>query len=184
MAAEQAGIAPHWIIGDMDSLDSPQRLDAYPQDRVIRYPHDKDYTDTELALELLKSQGCDETWLIGGGGGRLDHLLAIRSLFERETCPDRWITSREDCYHVRGRFTCSLRRGSRVGVFPLGDGPWKASSRGLKWPLDPVLWHRGFAAISNVALEGEFGIEALMGRFLVVVDLPEALKARPESGTP
>jgi thiamine pyrophosphokinase len=175
--AEKAGIRPDWIIGDMDSLDDTRRLDAYPADRVIRYPHEKDFTDTELALALLWEQGCEETWLIGGGGGRTDHLLAIRSLFEREPSPDRWITAREDIRILRGG---ASHQGyalaghsplSSLSVFPLGEGPWKAESRGLKWPLDNLPWTRGFFGISNEAPEGSFTITALQGRFLVLTPL-------------
>jgi thiamine pyrophosphokinase len=174
IAAEGAGVRPHWIVGDMDSLDDPRRLEGYPADRIIRYPPDKDYTDTELALRLLWDQGCDETWLIGGGGGRTDHLLAIRSLFERDRSPDRWITAGEDIRRLRQGESLSpeLPPGSRVSVFPLGAGPWKAESRSLKWPLDALPWDRGFFGLSNIAPEGVFTIRAAEGRFLAILPLP------------
>ncbi|GHV04793.1 thiamine pyrophosphokinase [Spirochaetia bacterium] len=184
-AAEEAGFRPDWIVGDMDSLDDPGRLDKYPSDRVLRHRADKDYTDTELALKLLWEKGCDETWLAGGGGGRLDHLFAIRSLFERERPPNRWITAAEDLYcleaaqgewvaaQAAGELALEVRAGSIVSVFPLGSGPWKAKSKGLKWPLDNVSWDRGFAGISNVAPEGNFVIRAEQGRFMVIVPLEE-----------
>ncbi|MDR2483589.1 MAG: thiamine diphosphokinase [Treponema sp.] len=173
MAAEASGIRPHWIIGDMDSLDDPRRLERYPPECILRYPADKDYTDTELALTLLWDQGCDETWLIGGGGGRTDHLLALRALFERERTPDRWFTASEDMRRLRPgeRFTAELSLGSLVSVFPLGTGPWKAQSHALKWPLDGVAWNRGYAGISNVTAGNPVLIEAAGGSFLAVLPL-------------
>jgi thiamine pyrophosphokinase len=66
MAAEAAGLCPDWIIGDMDSLDNPSRLAKYPASRVIRHSHEKDYTDTELALEGRWKQGGADFWLLGG----------------------------------------------------------------------------------------------------------------------
>jgi thiamine pyrophosphokinase len=168
MAAEDAGLRPDWIIGDMDSLDELRRLEKYPPGRVIRYSHDKDHTDTELALALLWEKGCDETWLIGGGGGRTDHLLAIRALFDRERCPERWITAADDIRCVRDRVSLTLPPGSRVSVFPAGSGPWRAKSRGLRWPLDGVAWKGGSFGISNIAPEGAFFIRAEAGRFLVI----------------
>jgi thiamine pyrophosphokinase len=190
IAAEAAGIRPQWVIGDMDSLDDPRRLEKYPACRVLRYPTDKDYTDTELALTLLWEQGCDETWLAGGGGGRTDHLLAIRALFERARTPNRWITAAEDIRCLEAGDTLSLgapgvsRREAEEGsgiqelpgifgisVFPLGVGPWKAESRGLKWPLEGLPWDRGFFGISNAAPGGVFSIRALAGRFLVSIPL-------------
>ncbi|GHT62914.1 hypothetical protein FACS1894109_21750 [Spirochaetia bacterium] len=47
------------------------------------------------------------------------------------------------------------------------------SGSGLKWPLDGVSWDRGFAGVSNVALEGNFSIWAERGRFMVIVPLEE-----------
>lgn len=173
MAAEACGAGPHWIIGDMDSLEDPRRLEGYPPERIRRYPADKDYTDTELALTLLWDQGCDETWIIGGGGGRTDHLLALRSLFERERTPDRWFTASEELRRLRPgeRFWAELPPASLVSVFPLGIGPWKALSHALKWPLDGVVWNRGYAGISNVTAGNPVMIEAAGGSFLAVLPL-------------
>jgi thiamine pyrophosphokinase len=175
IAAEAAGICPDWIVGDMDSLGDPGRLKKYPVERVLRYPEDKDYTDTELALRLLWDKGCDETWLLGGGGGRLDHLFALRSLFERDPSPIRWITDEADIHAVTGTLALEVPRGSLVSVFPLGAGPWKAESRGLRWPLDDLSWNPGFFGISNLAEEGPFSIKASAGRFLVILPQNKSL---------
>jgi len=171
IACENAGLTPDWILGDMDSLDTLARLDKYPASAVLRFPPDKDFTDTELALNLLKQKGCDEIWLCGGGGGRMDHLLAIRAIFEREDPPDKWFPS---AHEVRCLREGALLRADRVpdsvvSVFPLGAGPWKAESSGLKWPLDGLVWEPGSAYISNRALSGIIEVRALQGRFLVIL---------------
>jgi thiamine pyrophosphokinase len=173
-AAEAAGLRPRWIVGDMDSLGDLRRLEAYPAERVLRYPPDKDETDTELVLRLLWDQGWDDTGLVGGGGGRVDHLLGIRSLFERERTPDRWLTAREDIRCLRAGEHFFLGPGSgggrergEISVFPLGDGPWEAASRGLRWPLDGLRWNRGFCGLSNRAPGGDFSIQVIRGRFLL-----------------
>jgi thiamine pyrophosphokinase len=174
VAAEAAGIRPDWIVGDMDSLDDTGRLVKYPADRVLRYAVDKDYTDTELALSLLWERGAEETWLVGGGGGRLDHLFAIRSLFERERCPDVWVTESAITYCIieGNERRCSLPPGSLVSLFPLGAGPWQARSSGLKWALDGLAWDRGFFGVSNVAEHGDIAVSAGSGRFLMVIPGP------------
>jgi thiamine pyrophosphokinase len=172
MAAEDAGVIPHIVLGDMDSLDDTARLEKYPANRVFRYPCDKDDTDTELALRFLWDRGCNETWLIGGGGGRMDHLLAIRSLFERERKPDRWITAREDAFSLKEGAVFSPPHEAPKGgvsVFPLGTGPWQAESRGLKWPLNDLPWDRGFFGVSNLAPGGDFEIRVKQGQFLVIM---------------
>ena len=179
--AEAAGLRPDWIIGDMDSLgsDSPngeQRLRSYPADRVIRHVADKDFTDTELALDLLWDEGCAEAWIVGGGGGRLDHILGIRDLFEREPFPRRWLTAAEEIYCIDGdggaggSLTLTVGQGGVVSVFLLGGGPWDVHSTGLKWPLDDVRWQRGVYGLSNVVTESEVTINARQGRFMIIVE--------------
>jgi thiamine pyrophosphokinase len=200
-AAEAAGIRPDWIVGDMDSigLRDAGRLAAYKPEQILRYPADKDYTDTELAVSLLREKGCRRIWIIGGSGGRIDHLFAIRSLFEREQPPERWVTAREDirCLQSPGALECTLDEtagrgaalntttGERsqniaasnaeplypISVFPLGAGPWKAASRGLKWSLTGLVWDRGFFGLSNEAPDGAFTIYAEKGSFMVILPL-------------
>jgi len=172
---ENAGITPDWIIGDMDSVDV-SLLKKYPAEKILRFPSDKDFTDTELALNLLWKKNCDAIWIAGGGGGRLDHLLAIRSLFEREKFPQRWITNTDDiyCLDASGRFSginIDLPVNSIVSVFPLGAGEWKIESRGLKWPLNNVAWNSGSAEISNRNTEKNFSIQTIHGRFMIVLPL-------------
>jgi len=186
VAAERAGLKPDFIIGDMDSLDDQlTRLASYPPECVMRYGHDKDYTDTELALSLAVEKGCREVWIIGGGGGRIDHLFAIRSLFEREFFPNRWVTDSADIRCIDAQLPAStfgvggntlracLKKGAVVSVFPLGDGPWEAQSTGLKWQLAGLSWNRGFFGLSNVAEDGEFAIKAQAGRFMAILPLPD-----------
>jgi len=177
-AALNADIKPDWVIGDMDSLEDQSCLSAVPQERVIRHPHDKDFTDTELAFSLAAEKGCGDIWILGGGGGRIDHLFAIRSLFERERFPCRWITETEDIRCIdanspHSEVSCRLAANARVSVFPLGDGQWEASSKGLKWRLDGLRWDRGFFGLSNEALDGNFSVTAKAGRFMVITFLEE-----------
>jgi thiamine pyrophosphokinase len=177
-ACEQAGVEAAWVIGDMDSLDDERRLDRYAG-RIVRHRPDKDYTDTELALVFLREHGAGGIWIIGGGGGRTDHLLALAALFERREKPERWITGREDIRFLGAgteRFFPLTRPGCPVSVFPLGEPPWEAESRFLRWPLTGLAWNRGFFSISNELAEGNtaggFYLRAIRGGFLVLTPFP------------
>jgi thiamine pyrophosphokinase len=68
-------------------------------------------------------------------------------------------------------FSAAPKAGTSVSVLPLGEGPWEAASKGLKWSLSGLPWSRGFIAVSNVALEGVFSVEAKQGRFMVILPM-------------
>jgi len=175
--AEKVGYPPNIIIGDMDSVET-QLLDRYPKENIIRYPTAKDYTDTELAMQKVIEKGCKKIWIIGGGGGRLDHLLGIRSLFERDIFPCRWITDKEDVYCLeKGEHHFSVEAGEIISVFPLGDGGWEAASERLRWPLDGIEWNRGFFGLCNVAVDDIFKITVQAGRFMVIMRVNSAKKS-------
>jgi thiamine pyrophosphokinase len=170
VTAEEAGVRPDWVVGDMDSLADLSRLDHYPPERVRRFPRNKDLLDTEIALNLLWDAGCTDIVLLGGGGGRLDHLLALRALFDRPRCPQRWVTDTGDVHAVdEGRtLTLCLPVHTLVSVLPAAQGPWRASSDGLQWPLDHVRIAPGWTGISNIAAAKQVLFRAEHGRFLVL----------------
>jgi thiamine pyrophosphokinase len=177
IACEDAGLKPDWVLGDMDSLaGNLKRLDKYPPEKLRRFPSGKDQSDTELAIALLREKGCDEIWISGGGGGRIDHLFAIYALFEREDPPDRWFPGpgKEEirCLKEGGLLSAKVAPSTLVSVFPLAHGPWEAESSGLKWPLEGLSWERGSLGLSNEALTGSFEIRSIRGRFMVI--MPES----------
>jgi thiamine pyrophosphokinase len=178
--AESAGIRLDLIVGDMDSLSDSSRLDSYPAQRVIRHDTWKDFTDTELAFKAALEKSCREIWIIGGGGGRIDHLFALRSMFERELFPLRWLTADADIYcldhAVNRELSFSAEQDALVSVFPLGGGPWEAESGGLKWSLNKLPWNRGFFGLSNIAVDGKFNVKAVSGRFMIIIPLENACR--------
>jgi len=150
LLAERLGVVPDLIVGDMDSIPDPAILKRYPDSEIAAFARDKDYTDTELAIETLRGRGCSRVGVIGGGGGRLDHLLGIFSLFHRENAPDFWFTAKEELVLVRKRIRIDGWMNRRVSFFPVGDSEATMSSFGLKWPLDALSWKVGDIGVSNV----------------------------------
>ena len=66
-----AGLRPHLLLGDFDSLS------ALPsQETIQKYPVEKDDTDTMLALKTGLSLGFHTFHIYGGTGGRMDHTIA------------------------------------------------------------------------------------------------------------
>jgi thiamine pyrophosphokinase len=169
--AREWGLVPDIIVGDMDSVSDPGLVELYPSARVIRAPRDKDESDTELGLKALAGEGADGIVLAGGGGGRLDHLLAVRALFERALRPVEWHTRFEVVYLLCSGASLELgvERGATISVFPLSGGARGMSSLGLLWPLDGLAWGPGDFGLSNRASEGRILISAGEGDLLVLI---------------
>jgi len=174
-AALAAGIVPDYAVGDMDSISDQALLDRLPRDRVRRLPRDKDWTDTELALRLLEELGCHGKILIGGSGGRLDHLFALRALFERESPPSIWVGDESLVIGIGRGFPRmgirldSLDAESTISVFPCGTGPHRCVGRGLLWPVDRLDWDGGAFSLSNRSEGGACALDATEGSFLVIL---------------
>jgi thiamine pyrophosphokinase len=165
------GLEPNLIVGDMDSVSSPELLASYPRAEVIRFPRDKDESDTELGLRLLFERGYFDVSIAGGGGGRIDHLFAIKALFERpERRPRAWFTEAAAIRLVEegGRLELPSAAGEVVSVFPLASGASGMESGGLKWPLAGLVWSAGGFGLSNEALSDGFWVRAGRGDLLVV----------------
>ena len=70
--ANKIGLAPDVIIGDFDSSQLPKKSNA----EILALPMEKDFTDTEAALDLAIKRGSEHVVIIGGLGRRFDHTLA------------------------------------------------------------------------------------------------------------
>lgn len=163
-----AGLTPDLVVGDMDSLPDRSLLDRVPADRVMVFPRDKDETDTEIGLRLLRERSCTSVTIAGGGGGRLDHLFGVAALFERPDPPVRWITDAADVRLVDGAVELPGWEGSTVSVFPIGNRAAGMASEGLRWPLDGLVFRRGWAGISNIVTAETLRIRVRTGRLLLV----------------
>ena len=169
--ALRLGILPDLLVGDLDSVAASPELAAFPPERIRRYPQDKDETDAELGLSLFAERGIRNIVLAGGGGGRLDHLLAVAALFERESPPAAWYTALERIERVEGEALLAGCLGRRVSFLPLGAAAGGLSSEGLKWPLDGLEWGRGYGGISNLVTADPARVRVRRGSLLMIREL-------------
>ncbi len=167
-------LVPHYIIGDMDSLRQKSRLDTMDPEIIERHSEEKDYTDTELALQHLIKTGCRKKILVGGGGGRADHFLAIYSMFYREDKPDLWITHNSYIQLIQGSSEIDVLPETTVSLFPLKH-ECRMHSAGLYWPLDKLIWSPGDHGVSNRTTESKIRIEMEEGELLMVRSLDSVL---------
>ncbi|HUX13418.1 MAG TPA: thiamine diphosphokinase [Spirochaetia bacterium] len=166
--AKLFALEPDLVVGDMDSIGDREKLKLLPADRVAVYPEEKDWTDTELGLTALFDRGVEEVVIVGGGGGRLDHLFGIFALFDRARAPLLWLLPGAEVHCIEARWRQSGLAGATISFFPAGAETCRMRSSGLKWSLDGLEWKRGDAGISNVAIDDCVEIEMLSGRLVMV----------------
>ena len=70
--AKNMRLTPDVVIGDFDSFTGV--ID--PDIKVLRYPIEKDDTDTMLAVKYALNEGCDRIVICSALGGRMDHTIA------------------------------------------------------------------------------------------------------------
>jgi len=139
----RAGIVPHYLLGDFDSLPDEAVAEYRARGtRIRRYPVDKDKTDTHLALDLLAEQGYDEIVLLGVTGDRLDQTLATLLLAAR-VVEDRGVRLRVvDARNSAVILVPGLearvcgKSGDKVSLIPLRDTASGISTQGLAYPLN------------------------------------------------
>ena len=165
------GYRPDLIVGDMDSLGDRSVLADFPEECVKIFPVDKDYTDTELALDEIESY--ETRVLIGGGEGRLDHTLALLALFESSRVPSLWISGREEIFPLNDSIVMEGNPGEVISFYPLGERDIFYHSEGLKWPLEPVRWGRGELSLSNRFEKKTVHLTREKGSLLVIRTLPD-----------
>lgn len=81
--AHMLGLKVDYFMGDFDSVSSDV-LELYMNKKVlnsidaqfVKYPKQKDATDTELVLDFVLENAPSSIVILGATGGRIDHLLA------------------------------------------------------------------------------------------------------------
>ena len=161
-------IAPHVVIGDMDSLDDETRgWLEYNHCEFIRYPPAKDETDLELALHLAQTRGADEITILGGFGGRADHFLANALLLTQQTGV-RLLSATSEMWIGSGLDVLYGKKGDIVSLLALDARVEGITTEGLQYPLDDETLERGSTrGISNVMLSERAQVQSTRGALLI-----------------
>lgn len=140
--AETLGLGVDVVVGDMDSVSAAalRRAEATGT-RIDRHPADKDATDLELALGAALDLGSDEIIILGGHGGRLDHLLGNALLLASPRFVDRnirWQIGSVTVTAGRPSRTTDIAGapGDRVSLLPVGGPATGIVTTGLAWALE------------------------------------------------
>ncbi|MDY6875448.1 MAG: thiamine diphosphokinase [Chloroflexota bacterium] len=171
-----AGVIPHVIIGDLDSLlpDERSRVEMAGS-QVIRFSPRKDETDLELALLHAAREGATEIIILAALGGRLDQTIAnllLLALPELSGLDVRIVAGPQTAFLIRGGRgeLVEGQPGDTVSFIPLGGDAVGVTAEGLEWPLRADTLRFGPArGVSNVLTVQSAHVRVQRGLLLCVV---------------
>ncbi len=172
------------IAGDFDSADERKVLkyiERY-EPEVRRYPPEKDYTDTEIAIRAADEKSADTVYILGGLGTRFDHSLgnihALNYLLERGK--KGYIIDENNKIHLLGgakaghyfeRFEKNSLFGRYVSLLPFTREVENVTLKGFKYPLENGKFIAGgggaFVGISNELRDETATVEFEKGILIV-----------------
>jgi thiamine pyrophosphokinase len=167
------GLRVDVAVGDFDSIgaDSLAALERAGT-RVERHPAEKDATDLELALDVALTFAPRRIVVVGGDGGRLDHLLGELMLLGSDALAEVEVDAQlgpAAIHVVRRERVLRGRAGETVSLLAVHGPAAGVVTDGLVYPLRGETLEPGSSrGISNVFAADEARIALERGVLLVV----------------
>jgi thiamine pyrophosphokinase len=139
--AHALGLTVDVAVGDFDSVSGAGLARAEAGGAAVdRHPEAKDATDLELALEAALGQGPERVIVLGGHGGRLDHLMANALLLAAPALAEVDVTAqmgaaRVDVVRPRRALELVGQAGDLVSLLPVHGPALAVRTEGLLYPL-------------------------------------------------
>ncbi len=168
-------IVPSQLVGDFDSVNGlDDYLELWPDAVCDRFPSEKDETDAELAIDQMLKKNVDEVVIIGGFGGRLDHLMGNIFLLDRIKHTKAYMIDDLNCLEmIEGPHERTVERdsffGRYISLVPLDAHIEGVCLKGFKYPLDDAkIAFSETIGISNELSEEKGYISIRSGKALLI----------------
>lgn len=173
--AERYGIKPDLILGDFDSVsEENMRKIESSGIKSMRYPKEKDDTDTMIAVKHALDMGFTRIKLICAFGGRPDHSFsniqtahyaAMRGAVVELVDEGSYITVFAD-----GKIEIDRQDGVYLSVFSLSDRSSGVSIKGTKYELENAELTGDFPlGVSNEFKEKKAAVSVKSGCLMVML---------------
>lgn len=161
-------ILPNVCIGDFDTLKT--NIDS--SCKVIKYPPEKDDTDTLICIKQAISMGCNVIYIYGATGGRFDHTIAnVQALeYMLNYNVTGYLVDTQNIITMQGISVREYPKKDGFNYFSIFSTSENAviSSNGLKYSLDNTLLSRSFPlGVSNEILQDTCTLTVHDGLILV-----------------
>lgn len=168
-----AGIVPHLLIGDLDSLSDQHVAWLVTQGvEVQRYAREKDETDLELALLAAVARNASHIDLFCVLGARWDHTVATIAMLSLPMLIGRTVRIFADGQTlaiVRDHIILDGPITRTVSLLPLTPTVDGITTTGLAYPLDhATLYFERSRGVSNVVTSMPATVQVQSGILLVV----------------
>jgi thiamine pyrophosphokinase len=158
------------VVGDLDSV-SAEAL-AASSAPIERHSPDKDATDLDLALEAALRLDPDRIVVIGGQGGRFDHLLGTVLLLTSDRWAGvdlEWVAGGGRVRVVRAGVTLHGAPGALLTLLAVGGPATGVTTSGLHWDLtDATLQPGSTRGVSNVFIGPVANVRLTAGLLLAI----------------
>lgn len=166
-------IMPNIILGDFDSI-SEEKLKKIEEKQVeiIKFPPEKDYTDTEIAIMEAMKRGADTIYLFGGLGTRADHSLGnIGLLLTTKNKGARLliVDDHNKMYLADKNMSLNGSQGEIISFHALSDVVKGFEIRGAKYNLNSYDMHLlDPRAVCNEFIDTPINIKYESGELLII----------------
>ncbi len=169
------GLAVDLAVGDFDSVRPEVLAGAELAGcRIERHPPAKDRTDLELGLLAARAWGAERVVVVGGHGGRLDHLLANALVLAGRATSGMEVAAlmgpaQVDVVRPGPPLLLSGGAGQLLSLLALGGPALAVRTAGLRYPLADEDLHPGSTrGVSNEMTGGEAEVGLRAGTLLVI----------------
>lgn len=159
-------IAPDLIVGDFDSANVTL-LEKYKDIKIKKFLPEKNFTDTEIAIEEAITLGYKEIIIFGATGTRLDHTMANILLIERyikKGISIRIVDNNNYIQILNKDISLNKKEGYYLSIIPITEHIDGITLKGFKYSLENVKVSRGSTlCISNEITDEEARIQIKNG---------------------
>jgi thiamine pyrophosphokinase len=166
-------IIPHVIIGDFDSLSEilQKKLKKFPIE-WIRFPKEKDETDSELAMNYAIEKGYKHIVVFGLLGSRIDHFITnifALSYLEQKGINVTFIEGDQEIKVTRSTIQLNGKIGDLISLIPLQGNVKHVTTTNLQYKLANEELLFGYSrGISNVMTNESAEVSIKDGLLLVI----------------
>lgn len=173
---DELGLTPQVVIGDFDSisacvLEKFRRAGA----EIVAFPKEKDYTDTQLAINWAVEHGATEITICNGLGDRFDHSLAnVHLLVDllSKGIKGQILGQNHRLFIVCGKMELQGEIGQEISFLPLTPQVTGITLHGFRYPLDEATLSLGNSiGVSNVFNQPLAHVKVREGLLLAVLIL-------------